>query len=77
MIKKAAIKKDNVLYIGEEGQRHHHILQSKPLGFLRQGRQGFVDENNKFYSREEAAKHAFECKQIKELKLSLFSEDLW
>ena len=44
--------------------------------------QGFIDYKDsskmkRFVSREDAAKIAFECGQIKELKDTLFSEDLY
>lgn len=39
--------------------------------------QGFIDHNNLFLTREEAAIRAFEYKQIKNKKDRLFSEDLY
>lgn len=82
MITRAAIKKDDIVYVAEEGQRHHHLLgdKSRPFGFLKFGIQGFVDENGNFYNRKEAAKHAFECGQLPnntEIPNCLISEDLW
>lgn len=39
--------------------------------------QGFVTSSGRFVNREEAAKIAYSCGQIKELKNNLFSEDLY
>ncbi len=39
--------------------------------------QGFLTNTNRFVDREEAAIIAFEAKQIKELKETLYSEDLY
>lgn len=39
--------------------------------------QGFIDLNNNFHTREEAAIIAFKEGQIKEKKQMLFSEDLY
>ena len=43
--------------------------------------QGFLDENEKFYTRAEAWNHAQSCNQIKlaseHISGQLFSEDLW
>jgi len=40
-------------------------------------KQGFIDLNNDYHNREEAAAIAFEQGQIKEKKEMLFSEDLY
>jgi len=78
MIKESAIRKEGKIYTG---RRHHNILNdAKPFGFLRNGEQGFVDNEGNFLTREEAAIKAIECGQIKELKYhkaKLFSEDLY
>jgi hypothetical protein len=39
--------------------------------------QGFVDDAGNFLNRKDAAKHAYECGQIPELALTLYSEDVW
>lgn len=39
--------------------------------------QGFVDEYGKYYNRTEAAKHAFDCGQLKVELSAVCSEDLW
>ena len=80
MIIASAIKQDNIIAIGK---RHHNCIMTlfeitniKPV----LGEQGFVDEKMNFYDRKRGAKHAIECRQIKELKYSdteLYSEDLW
>ena len=79
MITRVAINVGGVLYTGDKGERHHHLLndKSRPFGFLKSGEQGFVDEEGHFYTRSEAAMHAFACKQIPMPHAKLFSEDLW
>ena len=63
--------------------RHSDVFYIlKILGFNRSDydivAQGFLDENEQFYSRVEAKRHAKECHQIEETEFSeLFSEDLW
>ena len=79
MIVLAAIKKDGIVYIG---QRHSDILcnERRPFGFLKNGIQGFVDQEGKFYNRHDAAKHAFTCGQLPHDKTCpdiIVSEDLW
>lgn len=58
------------------------IMKIRPVN----GEQGFIDRSGKFYTREEAAKHAIECGQVVEGKanikhvfdgIRLYSEDLW
>lgn len=39
--------------------------------------QGFLTSKNRFVSREEASKIAFDCGQISEEKVTLFSEDIY
>ena len=40
--------------------------------------QGFLDEENNFYDRIAAKRHAIECHQIESSEYTeLFSEDLW
>lgn len=80
MIIEAAIMQNGKMY---RGLRHHMIIRQivqetgiKPVD----GEQGFVTDKGEFVSREDAAKIAIECGQIKELKYSstlLFSEDLY
>jgi len=75
MIVESAILKDGVIHTG---RRHHNILNSaKPFGALKNGEQGFVTDKGEFVNRQEAARIAFECGQIKEMKKDLYSEDLY
>ena len=75
MIVQSAIIKDGIVYTGK---RHHNILgAAEPFGFLKDGKQGFVTDTGEFVTREEAARIAFDCGQIKEPKRILFSEDLY
>ena len=82
MITLVAIKKDNIVYKGLPEQRHSDVLcdKNRPFGFLRNGVQGFIDENGKFYNRHEAASHAFKCGQLPYDDVCpniIVSEDLW
>ena len=79
MIVLAAIRKDNIVYVGKVGERHNHILcdKTRSFGFLKFGEQGFVTDLGEFLNREDAAQHAYDCKQLVEKKKRLFSEDLW
>ena len=77
MIKHSAIKKDNIVYVGK---RHHNCFATMAeCGVNKIGAiQGFVTDTGEFLTREEAAKHALDCGQIKELKFpsgKLYSED--
>jgi hypothetical protein len=78
MIVSAAIMKGQTIFTG---RRHADIIASAMGGFFKNCKQGFVDENGKFYNRQEAAKHALACKQIDKLHYGtsgdLFSEDLY
>jgi hypothetical protein len=79
MIAKAAILKNKLVYTGNSGDRHHHIIHAQPPGFFKGGDcvQGFVTDGGEFLNRELSAIHAFECGQINRNKAMLFSEDLW
>jgi hypothetical protein len=77
MLISSAILKDNKIYIGK---RHNNIFSNYSEINLKNGIQGFIDENSKFYNREEAKVYAIKIKQIKEDKMIstiLTSEDLW
>lgn len=76
MIKEAAILKNGIIYTGK---RHNIILcdKSRPFQFLQNGEQGFITDKGEFLNREDAAKHAFQCGQIKVEKKRLLSEDLY
>lgn len=79
MIKAAAIMINGKIYTDD---RHFRIipvaLKDNPnIGLITQEMQGFVTDDGKFVDREEAAKIAYECGQIKEPKNTLFSEDIF
>jgi hypothetical protein len=77
LIKEAAIrlKSKPEIFHTHTGKRHDIILNAAK-GALKLGEQGFVTDSGEFVTREEAARIAFECGQIKEPKKKLFSEDL-
>lgn len=79
MITKAAICKNKVIYIGNNGQRHHHIMRSYPSVSFKGPDciQGFMTNKGEFLNREQAAEHAHNCGQINNKPKRLFSEDLW
>ena len=70
------------------GRRHHNCINmfAKMVGFpydenghklMRTERQGFLTNTDRFVEREEAAQIAFECGQITQHKIVLYSEDLY
>jgi len=77
MIVWAAIRKDGKIFTA---CRHGRIIQKygrfAPPGFFIGAEQGFVTEGGEFVNRQEAARIAFECGQIKQPKKRLFSEDV-
>jgi hypothetical protein len=88
MITRAAILMPEKLWVGEENERHHHLIHKIYCAGYRaaKGIQGFVNHTGKFLTREEAAKEALECGQVivghANIKhefngRELFSEDLW
>ena len=82
MIICSAIKKTNTgeIYIG---RRHGDIILlmvKRDINPNNNAIQGFIDSDGKFLDREEAATHALQIGQIKQLKFqpkTLFSEDLY
>ena len=87
MIVKAAVKILN-LHTNEEMiipcHRHSDAFYILKLLNMRQSQdytqlvQGFLDENDNFYNRLDAKKHAKLCHQITDTEYEeLFSEDLW
>ena len=88
MITKAAVKILN-LHTNEEMvipcHRHCdafyilHLFNMKQSVDYKQIDQGFLDENDNFYNRIAAKKHAQEFNQLKENTrcAELYSEDLW
>ena len=79
IVKVALLLEDGRLFIGAKGRRHDNLYKHNGEDFFAgiQNIQGFVDEQGKFYTRKEAAIHAFECGQVKEKWDSIVSEDLW
>jgi len=88
MITHVAIRFNGITYSLPAPNRHYHVLQSmvKEFGeFIYDPEddscEGFLDENGKFYNREEALAHALEHNQVKDINnirlKMLFSEDLW
>ncbi len=82
MIKSSAIKLEDGRII--TGPRHHNIIKKCIIELEMvppiHGEQGFVTDIGVFLNREDAAIHALEIGQIKELKFNstqLFSEDIW
>jgi hypothetical protein len=79
MIILVAIKKEGIVYSGRLKDRHDSLyflypnLLQKPETNI----QGFLTEGGVFLNREQAARHAYECGQVKELNDSLISEQLW
>jgi hypothetical protein len=74
MIIQSAILKDNKIYTG---RRHWNIIKDNSDISFKNCIQGFVNDKGAFLNREESAKEAFQCDQIKEKKRVLFSEDLY
>lgn len=79
MIVKAAIKRGSEVIVGT---RHCDCIRiavnnAKWMPPITQKEQGFINDKGEFLSRQEAAKEAFECGQVKELNDSLISEQLW
>jgi hypothetical protein len=81
MITAAAILREGKAYTG---RRHANVFQDGtpvhglPFGAFKNCEQGFVDEDGKFYSRDEAAVEALKCHQIDSIPRGVFlSEDLW
>ena len=70
------------------GRRHHNCIQTfaQIVGFPYSDEankshntevQGFLTSKDRFVGREEAAQIAFEAGQIKQHKITLYSEDLY
>ncbi len=80
MIKHAAIKFNNIVYVGK---RHNHciaIMVECGLPIPIRGIQGFVDNKGNFLDRKQALEIAQRCGQIKKKhhpKDELMSEDIY
>jgi hypothetical protein len=62
------------------GKRHNHAIEAAYNAGYRDQldlEQGFVTSTGEYVDREEAAKIAFQSKQIKKQVKILYSEDLW
>jgi hypothetical protein len=83
MIRFAAIKLDDKVYVGALGERHNHVIASMVASGLPtpiKGVQGFTDDSGAFLDRHQAAQHAFACGQLpfdKTCPDIIISEDLW
>lgn len=74
MIKSAAIIYKGKLYTG---RTHSKIIVDNPQINLLASEQGFMTDDDKFVTREEAAKIAYECGQISKPTHRLISDDLY
>lgn len=61
----------------EYNERAQTPWEGWPGSLIREGEQGFVDDQGVFLNRREAARHAFYCDQIAMATNGLFSEDVW
>lgn len=87
MITHVAIRFQNKIYSLPAPNRHHHIIKEivKQTGAqyvdAHDDDQGFLDEHNNYYNRQDALKHALDNNQVKNVNDIraglLFSEDLW
>jgi hypothetical protein len=75
---------DSFLYVLQKPHRHHHCIHALASAGHKtpiKGTQGFVDENDKFYTREAALLHAQEHNQLLPNTIvrgnRLHSEDVW
>lgn len=66
------------------GRRHHncfttmYIISNKDTSYNKNPKiQGFITNLDRFVNREEASKIAYKAGQTKQLKFSLYSEDLY
>lgn len=77
---KSALRYDDVVFTDV---RHSYALHAvKDLNIYDRitcgsAKQGFVDQYGNFHNREVAAQIALNAKQIKTIKMELFSEDIW
>ena len=77
MIACAAIKKGDKVYLGH---RHNNIIEDqhyKGVSFKTEDCvQGFITGEGEFLNRQEAALHAFECKQLLKNVGTMYSEHI-
>lgn len=81
MIKHAAIRIDNIVYVGHRHGDCYDAIVKCGVDTTQTAdervKQGFVTDEGEFLDRAEAADHAFECGQIESRQKSLMSEQLW
>lgn len=88
MITRAAIMLNGELWAGGDGERHHNIIHAITQNGKKAhgGVQGFLTNDGRFLTREEAAVEALKCGQVEVDKANvkhifdgrrLYSEDLW
>ena len=75
MIKHAAILHNGVVFQGRK--RHRELIQDAKPFDISKGEQGFITSVGQFVNREQAAKIAYMCKQIKGHPKKLNSEHLY
>lgn len=91
-IKQAAVLRDGEVWTLPRPARHHHILwamhdvdhnsnpSQRPSLIEERGTQGFIADDGTFLGRQQAARQAELCGQLKnglQAPPNLFSEDLW
>ena len=76
MIVAAAVRANGKIYTDKRHVGAMEKAVQDGVEYISQDMQGFVDGDGKFYSSSEAANHVFECKQLKELRTTVYSEDL-
>lgn len=92
MILAAAIKiknkdsDDNIILCGANHGKIYDQIKALNINNIIEEEEGFIDQNNEFYSREAAYYHAAKCGQLsskiiyerqKLNSFNLISEDLW
>lgn len=86
MIIGVAVKSGDIVLALPKPNRHADcikVLMDLPLDksleyeWGKSDNQGFIDEFGRYYTRPQAAQHAYECGQINRLMNGLISEDLW
>lgn len=84
-ITRAAIYTPYKIYVGEEKQRHHHIISAmradgRTTQEIAEAEQGFLTSDREFVTRWTAYRIAYDAGQVTRmpsLNTELFSEDVW
>lgn len=84
-ITRAAIYTPYKIYVGEEYQRHHHIISAmradgRTAQEIAEAEQGFLTSDKEFVTRWQAYRIAFDAGQVTKmpsLHTELYSEDVW